>query len=556
MKRAEREALVARMRAAKGAAWESVGKLPHVRGLGTALRWVGGEVTGEIVWRVYVDVKVPRSELAPGAAVPETLEGFPTDVMEVPLLFPSCRTIEHWCHSPLKGGIKIETHRDLEASDGTLGCLVDTDDGKVAALSCDHVLDQPHLVLSAVFQPTRKLCLGMTCNQVGVPDSVRRVLGHYDAGGVLVPDPDPMTSGGYLDAAVFKLDSYIHHRARLRGITVTDATPTQVSLPIGTEGSIWVDDNGKIVDIKDEFDDPIDRSWINGSAAAVPGTIVWKVGITTGVTAGLVDDIDGVGYLSRDSGGALADPVYGIITILSKAGFTDPDSGLIAFDKKGDSGSAVMDLAGNVVGILFVGNDRPVSSVLTRVTGACHIGPVMTKLGITRIRESDESGCGPNSAVIESERTEDKGEDPAAALMAGFEQRLRSTPGGRQLEKLLNKHANECLELVNTRRAVTVVWHRKHGPAFVAAVARALRAGRLEVPAPIQGISFPVMLAAMADILTRNGSIVLRRDIEANREWILDVISEGRSIEEMLSLLEGKGEEHELGSPRAGAPSS
>jgi S1-C subfamily serine protease len=94
-----------------------------------------GLPTGDLAVRVFVSEKLPLALLGRDEQIPETINGFPTDVIEIGEIraFGSFRGREH----PAKGGASIG-HVNVTA--GTLGCLVALEDNTLCILSNNHVL--------------------------------------------------------------------------------------------------------------------------------------------------------------------------------------------------------------------------------------------------------------------------------------------------------------------------------------------------------------------------------------------------------------------------------
>lgn len=102
-----------RTRLAKNNYKERLRSLPGVVGVGIGAKRKAGVITGQEAVVIYVRKKLPLSELAPTAVVPQTLEGgVPTDVIEVgdvralPLA-PTLVEDHKTTHRPLVGGVSV-----------------------------------------------------------------------------------------------------------------------------------------------------------------------------------------------------------------------------------------------------------------------------------------------------------------------------------------------------------------------------------------------------------------------------------------------------------------
>jgi hypothetical protein len=101
----------------------------------------------------------------------------------------------------------------------------------------------------------------------------------------------------------------------------------------------------------------------------------------------------------------------------------------------------------------------------------------------------------------------------------------------------MKAHLNEILQLVWRRRPVTVVWHRHHGPAFVALFARALARPGSTFPSEAGGVSRRAALGAMADVLVANGSEPLHDLLEDVRPWLTGILAECRDLDDLCGRL-------------------
>jgi hypothetical protein len=80
---------------------------PGVVAVGIGFRRTGGVMSDEIVFRVFVEEKLPPERLAPADLIPPVLHGVPTDVAPVMSTFVSLQeTIEPMTQRP---GRKVST---------------------------------------------------------------------------------------------------------------------------------------------------------------------------------------------------------------------------------------------------------------------------------------------------------------------------------------------------------------------------------------------------------------------------------------------------------------
>ncbi len=136
---------------AKEAHTEALLARPNVVGVGVGYK-LRREGRTEILSVVaLVRQKVPRAQLAADALVPRTVEGIPTDVIEVGELRPLQPRTVRW--RPAPGGVSLG-HFAVTA--GTLGCVVrDRESGLRLVLSNNHVLANCNVAQpgDAILQP-------------------------------------------------------------------------------------------------------------------------------------------------------------------------------------------------------------------------------------------------------------------------------------------------------------------------------------------------------------------------------------------------------------------
>jgi hypothetical protein len=136
---------------AKEAHTEALLARPNVVGVGVGYK-LRREGRTEILSVVaLVRQKVPRAQLAADAVVPRTVEGIPTDVIEVGELRPLQPRTVRW--RPAPGGVSLG-HFAVTA--GTLGCVVrDRESGLRLVLSNNHVLANCNVAQpgDAILQP-------------------------------------------------------------------------------------------------------------------------------------------------------------------------------------------------------------------------------------------------------------------------------------------------------------------------------------------------------------------------------------------------------------------
>jgi len=281
--------------------------LSNVVAIGVGLKIAGDVQTNEPSVVVSVVKKLPVIQLPESARVPKTLGGVPTDVVEIGKVFALQDPTQKM--RPARPGISIG-HYQITA--GTLGCLVQRT-GQVYILSNNHVLANSNAgqLGDAILQPGPHDG-GTSADQIGTLEQFIPI------GFGISPSPgcSPLAS-----------------LMRLFG---------PAKLLINEPGNNTVDC---------AIAKPLSADLVNpdilkigiptGVGTATLGTQVQKSGRTTGLTTDQITQIDVT--VSVDYGGKIATYKNQLM-----AG---------AMSQGGDSGSAVLDMNKQVVGLLFAGSN-------------------------------------------------------------------------------------------------------------------------------------------------------------------------------------------------------
>jgi hypothetical protein len=303
----------------------NISGVDHV-GVGAKER--GGELTGDLCFRVYVREKKPVGDLKAEEVIPSHIMGIQTDVLVKKSLEPIAA--DRGRHRPLRGGIQIRNQRVDEGkarNAGTLGVLVTkvvSSSSKLMGLTCQHVLAHGVYNLAnpnaptglAVGQPDYSTCCCCVCGDVGYVFSVQK-------------DAD-------VDCGLVELKEDL----------VADISSSSMVNRIEGIGDI------------------------SGVAQAVCFERVRKRGAGTQVTEGIVVDVryEGSQILIRPTGGSSV------------------------FADFGDSGSVLVNDSDKIVGLVWAANRNQINfqsssssqGIFTRPEAvANHIGPVMSALGIS-----------------------------------------------------------------------------------------------------------------------------------------------------------------------------
>jgi hypothetical protein len=297
----------------------------NVVGCGVGYKEVAGTRTGELCVVVSVAQKVPRGQLAPENLVPQALEGVSTDVQETGVIRALQSRTDKW--RPAPGGVSCG-HVAITA--GTLGCLV-TRGEQVYILSNNHVLadsnqGQPG---DPILQPG-PYDGGTLADQIATLEEFVPI--NFGTGGSICP-----IATGLAD--VFNgLAQILGSRHRMRAfqenpeMNLVDAA---IARPLSADLV-----EKRILEIGEP----------QGVGEGTLGLRIRKSGRTTGLTSGEITQVDATVRVGYEAG--------------NTATFTDQ---LIAgpISSGGDSGSAVLDEDGRVVGLLFAGSSS--TTVINRI---------------------------------------------------------------------------------------------------------------------------------------------------------------------------------------------
>jgi hypothetical protein len=332
-------------------------RVPGVLSVGVGARERRGELLPEIVYRVYVAAKIDEAVLPKAYRVPKSVCGFPTDVIVKPdvdvvsssssgVFVPNWDTEKY---RPLRGGSQVRTEKfegDNRRGMGTIGCLATTADGKMVALTTQHVA-----------------CAGTEFNVgAGSASSGSGAATGFACAGVKVGQPRHITCCCCC--------TYNEIGAVLRSQKTAELDCAIVDLDQDTKDGVTAGST---------LNEVAELGTITGVAQAVCFSEVRKRGIATRLTRGTVVDV-----------------LYEGSQIL-----INPLPEFPRFAYFGDSGAVIVDGDGKVVGLLW-GADRA-----TRNRGvANHIGPVLAAMSISIAGQAGAglgipaANCGPSEAPV------------------------------------------------------------------------------------------------------------------------------------------------------------
>ena len=286
-------------------AWQSVPRIHETRlfrkrnvvGVGIAKKVVGGRRTDEPCVVVFVERKVPRSQLRPNDLIPETIEAMKTDVVETGRIQALQARTDRW--RPAPGGVSIGHYR---ITAGTLGVVARRADARMI-LSNNHVLAKE--------------------NAASIGDPILQP-GPYDGG----TDRDRIAT---LDAFVpIVFDGFLDWLLSLFGIARPVRNVVDAAL-------------GKPLSDADVSDEILEIGTVSGTVSGTIGMPVKKSGRTTGLTQGQIT--------------AVAATIRVFYGLTRTARFRDQ---LVAsaLSQGGDSGSLIVDADNRAIGLLFAGSSN------------------------------------------------------------------------------------------------------------------------------------------------------------------------------------------------------
>jgi hypothetical protein len=266
-------------------------------------------------------------------------------------------------------------------------------------------------------------------------------------------------------------------------------------------------------------------------ARARHGEPVWKVGRATGRTRGVVSDV---------AGATPPDPVLGAASGILVVAFEAADeSDVTQFTDAGDSGAAIVNADGKLVGLHFAGANLPGGAADPLHSNNSHIHPVLAALNVAAITRAHPVRHSDNAAAVDLSAAASIDLQPDDTVP--LRDKLLASEEGRRLEALFRAHREEVVRLVNHNRRVTVAWQRGQGPAYLNRVARSARARDASVPRQIGGVTRAELLEGLARALVEHGSPALAADVERHREATLRCAERFDRLHDLVDhLVEGE----------------
>jgi hypothetical protein len=492
----------------KDRATERLLALPGVHAVGVGAKQVGGRRTEEVAIAVFVERKRPLSEVPENERIPQEIEGVKTDVIEMPVPqtiqvagepFGTKRE-DTGKYRPLRGGTQCE--RDGRGK-GTLGCMftVPSDPKTVLAATCHHVIydqcsDKPNKEEIGQAEGATSSC--GCCTQI--------------IGTVLIA-----VCNSEVDAALIKLNAGEEWLAEVQEIG-----------PIGA------------------------THFVETAEANPPNTYpVQKRGRTTRRTGGVISHTGTSGMINNPVGGLHRKYSNGML-IEPNPDPAHPGVG-VNFARGGDSGAAVQNESGYIVGILFGATG---ATATTNGTGLAFpikdlIDTIAEKVPVAErleIRVATAESAGQVHTVPAAMTANEQEPAPITAAEAlRLEQELRTTEQGSWYADLYHRHGRELSHLVHSNRRVTVAWHRGGAAELMQWLIRAFSRPETRIPQEIQGRPIRACLEDLAAAIKRCASASLDADARTVLPMLPDIA--GLSHSEILERLKGAVQPAAAGGP-------
>ncbi len=488
-------------------AWLAFGGIPGVVAVGSGFKRRGERTLAALALQIYVRRKrvlwsVPRAE-----RIPPCFEGVLTDVVEIPINTPIADVALH-------GGAQVDSQQATVV--GTLGCFAvkgPTGPGQIdVLLSAAHVLyDLPDMVAGiSVGSPTLSCCWTSACGSVAETlDGV---------------------SNQMVDCGTARLNGKRSHVQILPGLgsTIVGGKPTG-------------ENTDSITDVAPLKNDPT----LGIPTPLIAGDHVRKIGASTRLTGGTVLAV--IPTVQPDGNlGSLVNQV--LIRPIQAEGYLSKSTGKVDFCQFGDSGAIVMDDQNRAAGLLVRAADLKGQKNVPPWMGfggiATDIHRVMQALGITipptPVATPTTKALGallPGGAIFRPPKPTEEDRQRLATLALVREQLERFALGARLLA-FIDRHHPEIWQLVNHDRRFKVVWHRVHGPKFVATLFRGIRGLDQPVPQQVDGAPIEEGLSTVYAALRVSGTPGLVQDMEPLWEPVRAAVRRGRTIRSAVDAFE------------------
>lgn len=480
---------------------EMLSGIPGITGVGMGEKETGGQLTGEMSWRIYVQEKKALHLVLMADQIPAVLFDIPTDVIAHTPVMLNCG--DNGYQATLTPGIQIANDARKE---GTLGCFARLKAGGGTVILSNH-----HVLYAAkrgdhatIGQPY------ITCSSCSSCGAIANNIGDGSNGRGANPQTQVINGENYtignMDGGIAALISNVRPFTNaIPGIGMITGTPPAGQL-------------GVVINVSGDLQHPD------------PDSLVRKLGITTGLTLGQVVKLaehnpiyDDPKEVSTRRG--LIDQIL----IMPRQSPGTVGTG-IDFCDFGDSGSVVVNRHNQVIGLLsgLIKLDSTQLAAMGMPPGLGNfaavtpIQRVLDQLGI-EIPGSFQSTGTTAGAVMTQPAALYSLISPSQTFKK-LQRQLSTSPLGEAVATAIEKHTPEIGELVNHCRPVTVVWHRHYGPAWSVHFLNSIKDRDYRIPDEVKDVSKQLFLSRMAVVLEENGSKALQQDI-VKYTWLINAMA-------------------------------
>lgn len=317
----------------------------NVVACGVGYKVKGQQLTNTPSVVVSVTRKLPSGQIHPDDLIPPAIQNVPTDVIETGeiLAFGIDRTV---ALRPVRPGISVG---NLNGATGTVGCIVRRGNQRFI-LSNNHVLamlNQANPGASIVQPGTADG--GTSANQIATLAQFTPIIFGQDAAAT-ADTPASAAQSTQPQGCAALIAQLLNTLTALRTPTTAQPAPPLVAPTNQVDAAI-------AAPLRDDLVDPniVDiGAPPQGVAEPALGMQVFKSGRTSGVTEGIITQVDVVAIVKYDD--------------THSARFTNQFM-ITPCSQPGDSGSLILDFQRNAVGLLFSGSNlitvaSPISAVL------------------------------------------------------------------------------------------------------------------------------------------------------------------------------------------------
>ncbi len=457
-----------RIRVIKERAEQTLFRIPGVHGIGIGHKHTKGEYTSKLSIKVYVIRKKPLGEISSAEIIPVEFEGVNTDVVETgpPQLSGDPDTRKY---RPVRGGTPIAVLEVLPdgfhtvTSNGTLGFIARTTTNPSIIVGVTN-----HHVLAGTGAFTRGQAVGQTSpKEYSICSKCCS-----EIIGVVLDGMNTMV----VDVALIRLNRKLDYYNQVQDTPQNYLITGEYSLQqLGIPASPYH---------------------------------VKKRGAATGPTKGTIDSIHAT-YRSN--------MIVTHIDVIS----IRPDSGL--FNDTGDSGSAVLNTEGKIIGLLFAkdptnsgfGYAFDIDVVKTQLSGINLPIEILISGSLNAKQTVPDTDVQANAYMVDAAQDETSAQTSVVEtrLFQKVHDELLQTDEGQRYVGLFRRHQDEVRTLIDTNKRVATVWHRNGGPSLLREAIQVVQSPEQSLPTEIEGLPFMERINRISQAFKKYGSAALARDI-------------------------------------------